>query len=223
MISNLLSTYELAKTAVIGRGFEHEIRWQNSLSFDDLSESDFLKELAWVVMSSGMREVVVRRLFPCISKAFLDWESALLIVSREAQCRTRALRCFNNDRKIRAIIAGARIVNAIGFDNLKGEIRHAPIETLRKFQYIGPVTSLHLAKNIGLPMAKPDRHLVRIAALEGYEDVQDLCEDISRLTGDTVPVVDIVFWRFATIEPHYRNLFGDTHGQYDGFSGGNSV
>ena len=60
-----------------------------------------------------------------------------------------------------------------------------------------------MAKNIGIQVAKPDRHLVRMAKAAGYSDVQLFCRTISQLSGDSIPVVDIVLWRFATIEKDY--------------------
>jgi hypothetical protein len=218
MDQNLVTSYHMARNTVIERGYGNEIIWQDSLSFDQLDEGAFLRELAWVILSSGMRESVVRRLFLAISEAFFNWESAGLIAAGGQECYRKAIRSFNNPSKIGAIVSAAQMINEIGFGKLKSEIADSPIETLRKFPYIGPVTVFHLAKNIGIPVAKPDRHLSRIATLQGYDNVQDLCLAVSRLTGDSVPVVDIVFWRFATIEPRYLDLLRDIHCDSNAFS-----
>jgi hypothetical protein len=66
---------------------------------------------------------------------------------------------------------------------------------------------MHLAKNLGLPVAKPDRHLVRIAGAAGYPNVDALCKDISEITQHPPSVVDVVLWRFATIQPSYLDSF----------------
>lgn len=195
-----------AKTIVMDEGYSAEISWQSNLNFEDLDESTFLKELAWVVLSSGMKEKVVRNLFDDISKCFFNWVSAKFIVDNKDRCFHEATKFFNNVPKISAIINAAHKINSIGFTEIKKKIRENPIETLQKFSYIGPVTVYHLAKNIGLPVAKPDRHLARIANMEGYSDVQMFCNEISELTGDSIPVVDIVLWRFATIEKDYLNV-----------------
>ncbi|MCL4328727.1 MAG: hypothetical protein M1410_04010 [Candidatus Thermoplasmatota archaeon] len=84
-----------------------------------------------------------------------------------------------------------------------------PFETLREFPYIGPVTYYHLAKNIGIPVAKPDRHLSRLASRSGFRDVQEFCEFLSRKTGDRIQVIDIVLWRYATITKDYIEKFLD--------------
>ena len=206
MTNTLASRYIFAKNFVIKEGYEDEINWQASLCFDDVDESTFLRELAWVVLSSGMRERVVRNLFNEISNCFFTWASAKIIVDNENTCFYEAIRYFNNKPKILAIINASHKINSLGFSRLKKTIRENPIETLREFQYIGPVTVYHLAKNIGLHVAKPDRHLTRIANMGGYSDVQQFCNEISRLSGDSIPVVDIVLWRFATIENDYLNI-----------------
>ena len=95
----------------------------------------------------------------------------------------------------------------LGFNKLKECLEQSPIEFLQTFQYIGAVTSYHLAKNLGLQIAKPDRHLVRLSDLLGFENVQDLCSVIAKDSGDTIPVVDIVLWRFATLERDYLDTF----------------
>ena len=40
-----------------------------------------------------------------------------------------------------------------------------------------------------------------------FDDVSDLCSTLSDLTGDSVPVVDVVMWRFATLKFDYREWF----------------
>ena len=206
MSSEFFSKYKFAKTIVIDEGYADEIFWQSNLEFDDLNESNFLREIAWVVLSSGMKERVIRNLFGKISDSFFNWESAEIIVENEAKCFNKSIKYFNNESKISAILDSAHKINTLGFSQLKKMIKKNPIDTLLQFYYIGPITVYHLAKNIGLPLAKPDRHLKRIANMEGYSDVQTFCYEISKVSGDSIPVVDIVLWRFATIEPDYLNV-----------------
>ena len=215
MTNKAVRKYLVAKEIVIEEGYGEEINWQASLCFDDVNESTFLRELAWVVLSSGMRERVVRNLFDDISRCFFNWGSAELIADNEEKCLHDAIRYFNNEPKISAITKAAKKINGLGFSRLKMMIRENPIETLQDFSYIGPITVYHLAKNIGLPVAKPDRHLTRIANMEGYSDVQEFCNEISRLSGDSTPVVDIVLWRFATIESDYLNFLSVVDNDYE--------
>lgn len=206
MMAKLILKYTYAKQTVIEKGYLDEIMWQSNINFDEVDESTFLREIAWVILSSGMREQVVRNLFYNISKCFFNWESANVIIENEDRCVNGALKFFNSKPKIYAIVNAAQKIDDIGFLEVKKLISESAIDNLRDFSYIGPVTVYHLAKNIGLPVAKPDRHLRRIATMEGYSDVQMFCDDISRMSGDSVPVVDIVLWRFATIENKYLNV-----------------
>ncbi len=206
---DIINAYHYVKKIVLNAGYHAEITWQASLNFNDTTETDFLREYAWVALSAGMHEYIIRRLFPVISRCFYDWQSTKIIVERDNECRYFALRNFNNHRKINGIIETARIINSLGFDRYKESIRHRSLEALQSLPFIGPVTRYHLAKNIGLPFAKPDRHLVRLASSVGYSDVQRFCKDISEHANDSIPVVDIVLWRFAAITNSYLNIFCD--------------
>jgi hypothetical protein len=116
---------------------------------------------------------------------------------RETECRSTALTAFNNQKKIDAILMLARRIVNTGFDQLKASIHEDPIQLLRTFPYIGPVTAWHLAKNLGFDVAKPDRHLRRISEGLGYIDVHHLCDYLAQITGDEKRVIDIVLWRYA--------------------------
>lgn len=195
----IAKAYLVAKARLIKLGYADEIDWQYDVALDQLNESILLQESAWVILNSGMRETVVRKRFKFISQAFNDWESAKYISNNEFACRRNALRYFNNKPKIDAIISIAKRIAAEGFNKILSEIKAHGIEFLKQFPFLGPVTSIHLAKNIGLKVAKPDRHLKRLASSIGYESVQDLCEELSLITEDPVPVIDIVLWRFSTL------------------------
>jgi hypothetical protein len=203
----LKRTYQWAKTGVMCAGYADEIEWQRSVRFEEVTESDLLRENAWVVLCCGMREAIVRERFAEVSRCFQDWRSADHIIDSLPHCREQALRYFRHPAKIDAIIACAAWVAEQGFAKVKGSIRLDPLGALRTLPFIGPVTAYHLAKNLGLPVAKPDRHLVRLSRLVGYQDVQEFCDHIAEHTGDPVAVVDIVLWRFATLRSDYLDAF----------------
>jgi len=205
--TNLEKAYCEAKTYVLNSGFQNEVNWQARISFNDITESDFLREGAWVILNSGMRESVIRKYFQELTFCFFEWESAQKINESKNFCYETAIDIFNNDRKISAIIEMSERVCNIGFDKLIECLEKSPIDFLQTFNHIGPVTSYHLAKNLGLQIAKPDRHLVRLSNVLGFEDVQNLCSMISEDSGDAIPVVDIVLWRFATLKHDYLDAF----------------
>lgn len=196
---DLFLFYEDVKSFVVGRGYEGEVAWISELASSRVSETDFLREAAWVVLCGGFRESVVRQKFSYISLCFCDWESANEIVSRSDVCVEAALKAFGHRGKLRAIANIAGHVLETGFATLKAEIDCDPIVRLQMLPFIGPITAQHLAKNLGYPLAKDDRHLARLAGRFGFRSAQELCERISDLTGDSVPVVDTVLWRSAAL------------------------
>ncbi len=191
--------YLLAKRAVIEAGYGAEVDWQSSLCLDKTTETDFIREAAWVVLCSGMKEAVVRQRFGLVSEAFLHWKSGEAIVANATVCRSEALKAFNHISKIDAITDIAAAIAQEGFTSIFSDFRQRGPSAFSRFPYIGPVTAVHLAKNLGADVSKPDRHLVLAAEYYGFEDAQKLCRTISNLTGDSVPVVDIVLWRYISL------------------------
>jgi len=195
--------YATAKSHLGDSAFESEIEWQASRTLDKFTEQDLLREAAWVILCSGFRESVVRNSFSFISLCFCEWESAATISASSELCRATALTVFRNERKINAIVRTALYIDAVGFESYRIEILEDPILALRRLPYIGGVTAYHLAKNLGANVAKPDRHLVRLAASQGFYDVHSLCSTIAKETGDPLSVVDIILWRFL-VQKHQR-------------------
>ena len=196
---DIVEGYKKCKKLVIDAGFKTEIEWQSNIDIDQLTESTFLREHAWVTLSSGMKEKVVRTIFQRFSQIFYNWKSAEVIMKNEHLCRDAAFAIFANNKKIEAILQTSRIISTDGFEEVKRSIMENPEKILMEFPYIGPVTYYHLAKNIGLHVAKPDRHLSKLARELNISSVQTLCSYIGKRTGDIIPVVDIVLWRYATI------------------------
>lgn len=189
--------YQTAKKYVLAHGYAAELAWQESLEPASFTESDLLREASWVILCSGFREAVVRRSFDFISLCFCDWESASAICKYAEHCEATALTRFANRRKISAIIETARLVEQIGFERFKLRVLADPIGSLKFLPFIGEITSFHLAKNLGFPESKPDRHLQRLASKLGFGGAADLCTLLSKMSGDSVQVVDSVLWRFA--------------------------
>jgi hypothetical protein len=90
---------------------------------------------------------------------------------------------------------------------VREEILKDPLGCLIAFPFIGPTTVFHLAKNIGVRVAKPDRHLMRLASASGFDDVQTFCGCISDFLGEDIRKIDSVLWRFATIHSDYIERF----------------
>jgi len=194
----LVRFYLKAKRIVIERGFAYEIAWQSSDELADPDPTAFVREAAWVVLSAGMSESVVRSLFSRLSDAMYGFEPIGLSHNRE-RARVAALATFAHKRKIGAVLDIATIISRIGVAGLHAALVDDPESFLRSLPYIGPITWRHLAKNLGLPVAKPDRHLARLAVATARESVDELCNEIAGWLGEPVAVVDIVLWRWSAL------------------------
>jgi hypothetical protein len=208
-VHHAVSKYLDAKDYILSCGYSDEIEWQDSLDIRWIKESVFLQEAAWVIISSGMRETVVRKVFPKVSKAFYDWESSNKILKNYEVCLTSSLEVFGNIRKMRAIIKIAEIINSMGFEKIIQTISKDGLKFIQTLPFMGPATSCHFGKNIGLDVAKPDRHLIRIASILGYSCPHALCYEIAKSTDEKTSVVDLVLWRYAVTNNSYLDFFKD--------------
>jgi hypothetical protein len=138
----------------------------------------------------------VRRIFDHITLCFCDWESASAIVEADPACRVAAMASFRNAAKLGAIAETAHHVHAQSFTSFKQAVLADPLAELRRLPYIGPITVWHLAKNLGLDVAKPDRHLARVSTQLGFENAEHFCSELGRKTGEQKKVVDLIVWRY---------------------------
>lgn len=194
----LVVRYLRAKRVVLEAGHAGEIAWQAQAGGGRLTGAAFVREAAWVVLSAGMREAVVRAKFPALERALRSFHPGR-IGDDPFAARAAALAVFGHERKIDAILSIAATARELGNAELRARLRRDPEGFLRALPYIGPITWRHLAKNLGAPVAKADRHLVRLAAATGRPDVDTLCDEISRWLGEPVAVVDVVLWRWAVL------------------------
>lgn len=194
---DLVACYLDAKSSVIDAGHAGEIAWQTAAGRRPVTPRLFVREAAWVVLSAGMSEAVVRMVFPSLGRSLHEFSPARLARERTT-ARADALAVFGHERKIDAVLDIAETAQRLGSAGLRQSLRD-PEPFLRSLPYIGPVTWRHLAKNLGAPVAKADRHLVRLAAATGRNDVDEMCSEISSWVGEPVAVVDIVLWRWAIL------------------------
>lgn len=191
--------YLLARETVEAAGFVHEIDTYTGRDLADCDARLFLRETAWVILSSGMRESVVRRAYPGVCDAFGWFESLGDIVQDPARHVSAALDAFNHRGKLEGVAFAVQWVYEKGVQVILEGVANEGPKWLCEIPFIGPVTACHLAKNLGFPVAKPDRHLVRLAPLLGFESVASLCDAVAGQTGDSPQIVDLIFWRYATL------------------------
>ena len=141
--------------------------------------------------------MTARKLFPQISLAFFDWLDAQLILENRKTCIEIAQRSFDHRAKLSAMVDAVEFLESRGFQEVRVQLETDPIGLLSTMRYIGPITAWHLAKNLGCDVAKPDRHLVRIAEHFGYDCVHALCRELSEDFDERIAVVDLILWRFS--------------------------
>lgn len=162
-------------------GYADEIDWQNELEPCD-NNNAFMMEACWVVLNSGMKEQIARKIWGRIQGA---WSDGIDISE-----------VFKHKGKVAAI----KYILANSGNLFEGYVLSTnKIEYLQTIPFIGKITCYHLAKNLGHDCVKPDRHLVRVA--KEYNTTPDeLCQKLSDDTGYKKCVIDIVIWRSCNLK-----------------------
>jgi hypothetical protein len=169
------------KTKIIERGFQPEIDWASNIK-PCTNALDFSCEHAFIVANSGMKAQIARQIHDRVWKALIEGRPIDDTVFRNKHKRNAIQNVFDNRERLFAEFQAA-------------DDKLAFVATL---PYIGPIIKFHLAKNFGVECCKPDRHLVRIAALTD-QTPDEMCRGLSEATGDKITLVDTVVWRAANL------------------------
>lgn len=185
--NRLLDLYNFIKDFVIKKGYKQEIEWCSNIpEIEKIDKWDFFSQYTWVVINSGMNNNVARKIFDRFwNKGNFDFDA------------------IKHPHKNKSVIEVFNHLNR-HFENFKRSKNR--LKYIESLPHIGKITRYHLARNLGLDYAKPDRHLVRITSLLKFNNVQKFCGKISNLSGDKIGLVDLVFWRFATLNDNYINI-----------------
>ncbi len=172
--------YALARTRLAELGYAGEVEWAQNVSAPPTAE-DFAREYVWVVLNSGMKNTVARRIMDRVwPRLYADDPIAPV---------------FGHRGKREAIEAVWRQRHWYFAQFNAAQDKLAFCHSL---PWIGGITKYHLAKNLGLDVAKPDRWLQRLAAA-GDESVEALCSRLAAASSDRVATVDVVLWRACAI------------------------
>lgn len=141
---------------------------------------EFAMEACWVVLNSGFRNTIARKIWRTLKTAIPRGEAGLV---------------FRNEKKVRAMNAlwTNRVVLHRECLQKIEEGLDAFITWCRTLDGFGAIIPYHLAKNFGLATAKKDIWLERLAEHCG-EPAQALCHRLSETTGHKVGTVDFVWW-----------------------------
>lgn len=175
--------YIALKQAVIDAGFSGDIDWSESCR-PPTDATVFAREAIFVICNSGMKYTVAVGIFQRIMAALEAGDDPSGVFGH--RLKVRAIRHIWDNRQC---LFEQYMTLATDAERL---------QFCRNLDHIGNITCYHLAKNFGADVAKPDRHLQRMADAEGCT-AQELCERIAGATGDRIATVDVVLWRAAAI------------------------
>lgn len=187
----LMLGYLEAYGRVLEAGYAEDIHWADDLSRVKPDAHYVVNEGAWVILNSGFRYTVAKKLWPRLREAFHNFEPAAV----SASCLPAARQVLRHEGKIGAMVQLAEIVRKEGIDTILADAKDPP--RLTRLPWIGKITCWHLAKVLGADVVKPDVHLKRAAAAAGFPTALALCEIIREVSGDRLTVVDSVLWRYG--------------------------
>lgn len=172
--------YARVRSRLAELGYGRDYEWSQSVGTPETAV-DLAREYAWVVINSGMRNTVASGIMARVWPVVLAGGSATTVFKHPGKAAAIDL-VWRRKSELLAELAAARDVVAW-------------CETL---PWVGPITKFHLAKNLGVDVAKPDRWLERLAAAGG-ESVDELCGRLASSSGDRVATVDVVLWRACAV------------------------
>lgn len=177
-----LKEYKKIKNLVIDRGYQWEIEMVEKLLENPCRSADhFSHEAIWVICNSGMKNQIAEKIFKKVMTALTDKVKIISVFGHEGKAAA-----IENIHKNRFKY----------FDKyLKCTDR---LEFLGSLPFIGPTTKFHLARNLGMDVCKPDRHLLRISKMFNMTHI-DLCDKISKESGDKIGVIDVILWRAGNL------------------------
>lgn len=173
--------YQEIKAKVEEAGYGHELEWAADIPVVS-SADEFFSEYAWVVINIGMKNSVAQKIWAKVKEALRSGQPVKIAFGHPGKARAIQWMYENRQEQFDRYLSAAHPLD--------------PGSYLESLPWIGPITKWHLAKNLGFPCVKPDRHLVRIA---GKYTPHDFCSAISCMTGDPLTLVDSVLWRAAAM------------------------
>lgn len=176
-----IERYRELRQIIGGSDFGGEIEWSENIR-PPASPEAFGREAIYIICNSGMRYTVARKIY----------DTLIPIVMRGGS----ASRTFGHKGKAEAIDWIWAERNRLYEEFMACETDDDALAYLLTLPWIGNITKYHLAKNLGVDCAKPDRWLVRLSEHFGT-DTHSLCRRLAEESGDRVATVDLVLWRAA--------------------------
>lgn len=171
-----LERFRQLEAALRERGHGTSIDWTEAIVAPVKAE-DFAERAIYVICNSGMANTVATAIYSRCLVALHAGETATSVFKHPG--KAPAVDLIWSER-----------------EHLFSKYLEAedPLAALQALPWIGEVTALHLAKNLGADVAKPDVHMERLARAEGTTTAE-LCERLSQETGYRAATIDTILWR----------------------------
>lgn len=177
----IIDFYKRAKQFCIDSGYGSEIKTVQDRKFENCDAEEFYLEYCYVIFNTGMKNQAAEKMYHTFLNSNFDLET------------------IKHEGKKKAITEGLskykewfRLLKALSDDESR-------INFLYTLPFIGDITKYHLGRNIGLDVAKPDRHLARIALEYQFGTVQGMCEFIAYRVGERIGTADVIIWRACNL------------------------
>jgi len=188
------------------------------------TDAEYFRTLIHIPFYSGFRAVTVGEKLLAIDKHFCDYETVAAYGEAHVRRMMADSGMIRHERKIRGCVDNARQFKAIVMKHgsfkkyLDGFAAQASLPNLlrlrkdlmRRFSYLGSITSLHFLTDIGMPVLKPDEVIRRIFsrlglvadASEREERLWEVVQEGQRFAEATkypIRYVDIVFVAYGQV------------------------
>jgi hypothetical protein len=181
LVSELLTFYADAREYCVKAGYKEEIELVQNRYFKDIDVPEFLVAYVYCVFNVGMKNQIAEKMFDKFCDSGCD------------------LNAVGHPYKRKAIGAGINKCGRWFAELMNCSTDMERVEYLDTLPMIGNITKYHLARNLGMDVAKPDRHLVRLMKGFQFDDVQAMCKYVADITGDRIGTVDVVLWRYSNL------------------------
>jgi thermostable 8-oxoguanine DNA glycosylase len=192
---DILDLYAVAYKTVIDKGYVWEVNAVDEYDWKKTNIEQFFQQYVWCVLSAGCSNAACQSMYD----DFFELNQNPMVIKHNGK-RLAIIKAINN--------------HVIWFNEWKrlAEInQQQAIDYLGTLFFIGDITKYHLARNLGIDCAKPDRHLERLAIEYGFakprttkskiydKEVNEMCKYISDQRGDNIGIVDVVLWRYCNL------------------------
>jgi DNA-3-methyladenine glycosylase I len=152
--------------------------------FKYATDEDYFRQMVHVVFYSGMRAATVTEALPVIDRHFDNYSIVADYGDQAVAVIMSDTKMLKHEGKIRACVQNAKeFVNVVSDPSFSSfaaylrsfaNVRDLRADMMRRFHFLGKITSFHYLMEIGYPLVKPDRVVSRmfsrLGLVEGLPD-----------------------------------------------------